>query len=255
MLTFAAGLLLAYRTGDRQDEDLGPPGRGTGPGEAAETSASQVGDAARSGPAESDAGPAERLRDLQARLARVEAEVASLRHQQQLAFEREHARILEELTSIAKAHQDELTRARSALREREHGQARLERDLAMLRARHTQQGILVSLSDTDIPGPLSSDRTTSKVPDSLARLADVLMRHPRLRALLRGSADVPGEGSGTGFRSEDILGAVKTFLIDRGVEAERIRLEVAGTGRPIAEDAETANGGRTGLVEVYLIAF
>ncbi|MFD2112348.1 hypothetical protein [Thiorhodococcus fuscus] len=247
LLTFVAGLLLVYRVDDRlgMDAEAIRPQASSQP-EIAEPVAQAT---STSAAAPSEDGTLVAPGDIQRKLRRLEEDVASLRRQQAESFEREHALILEELTSIAKAHQDRLNRTRALLSETQENQARLDADLAFLRARYTEEGLLVTVSGGDLEAIRASG-----VSERVARLADVLARNPRLRLSLRGRIDGAGSASGDRIALESAVRSVRNQLVALGGEADRIELETLGEDRPLAGGAVSEGQTRGVSVDVYFIS-
>jgi len=250
LLTFCAGLLLVYRVDHRRGTDAEPvrfpePARP----EIVEPMAKVTVPSAAASRKDGASVSSDTFGEMQRRLQRLEDEMASLRRQQTASFEREHALILEELTSIAKAHQDRLNRARALLRETKDNQARLDADLAFLQARYTEGGLRVSVSEAELEaGPAGG------VSERIARLADVLAHNPRLRLSLRGRVDGAGSASGDPVALEAAARGLRDRLVAQGGEADRIELETLGEGRPNAGDSVSEGRARGVSVDVYFIS-
>jgi outer membrane protein OmpA-like peptidoglycan-associated protein len=130
---------------------------------------------------------------------------------------------------------------------------RLYKRLAELGGRQTDQGMLLTLAETD----LQFGGGKASLPDgelaSLDRISKLLIDFPKLTARIEGHTDSSGSDESNLELSQARADAVKQALAERGVAAERMAAEGFGETRPIA-DNNNYNGRRANRrVEVYVV--
>ncbi|MEZ4449601.1 MAG: OmpA family protein [Nannocystaceae bacterium] len=113
-------------------------------------------------------------------------------------------------------------------------------ELPDLVARVESIWILFPAAPVDDPrqAPISADAEAS-----LLRLVGLLHEHPSVRIEVSGHADTMEAGTYSRHDTSQARAyAVKSFLVDHGVEPERIETRAAGVDEPV--DTSTLDGGR-----------
>jgi outer membrane protein OmpA-like peptidoglycan-associated protein len=125
---------------------------------------------------------------------------------------------------------------------------RLQRELAELSAKPTEQGLVVMLQDVlfDTGQATLKEGAQSK----LDTLASVLKNHPERRVLVAGFTDSVGSADSNIALSRARAESVRNALVARGVPAERIDTRGHGEARPVASNATQAGRQQNRRVEV-----
>ncbi len=135
---------------------------------------------------------------------------------------------------------------------RDEAKAQLERDLAGLDARRTEEGARVSLTEGDLgfaPGATALPTARS---ERLSQVAGLLSSHPDLKVWLRGYTDSSGAASRNLELSAQRARAVRDALVALGVGEQRIQTEGLGEAKPIASNATPEGRARNRRVEIDL---
>jgi outer membrane protein OmpA-like peptidoglycan-associated protein len=128
----------------------------------------------------------------------------------------------------------------------------LKPDYADLNAQSTDDGMLVSLTESDLNFPKGGAALPSKRPASLEKVAEFLDRHRNLLVLLQGHTDSLGNAARNLALSEQRAIAVKAALVDLGIAQDRIRTEGMGETKPIASNDTAQGRSRNRRVDLYL---
>ncbi len=130
--------------------------------------------------------------------------------------------------------------ARQALSERDQLRRRLVEQLAaILEARETPRGILISIGDVFFDFDRATLRPAAR--ESLARAAGILLAYPGLLLRLEGHTDNAGAPAYNLSLSQARADAVRNFLVQQGIPAERIASVGLGEDDPVASN-ETPEG-------------
>lgn len=187
----------------------------------------------------------------------AEADVANAgrqRDQVQLAqrtAEADRARIdAERAKADADRAKNDAERARSDANAARAQSASLEVELAVLAAKRTERGIVVTFGDvlfaTDqarlLPGGMSNVR----------KLADVLQQHPERRVTVEGFTDSTGALAHNQALSERRADAVRAALQQDGVDPGRVLVRGYGPEYPVASNATAAGRQLNRRVEIVL---
>lgn len=124
---------------------------------------------------------------------------------------------------------------------------------APLGARLTDRGLLVNLSDQGIRFPSGSAVLPDNAEPALSQLAEILVDHPELRVQIEGHTDSTGSAEINLELSEQRAAAVRDVLMEREVNAERLRVQGLGSKQPIADNATEAGRERNRRVEIHLV--
>jgi len=84
------------------------------------------------------------------------------------------------------------------------------------------------------------NQSRSDIPQSavkqLAHLIDIMNTHEQMEILVEGHTDNQGDFNKNVQLSEDRVEAVKTYLIENGIDSERIKTKAYGPSRPVASN-------------------
>jgi outer membrane protein OmpA-like peptidoglycan-associated protein len=98
---------------------------------------------------------------------------------------------------------------------------------------------------------------TATLPDAelpaLDRIAELFAERPALSARIEGHTDSSGSAAINQTLSEQRAEAVRTALIERGVDADRLNAAGLGPERPIADNATVAGREQNRRVEIVII--
>ena len=115
----------------------------------------------------------------------------------------------------------------------------LERQIAELNARETDRGLVVTLGDL-LFATGKSDLTGGAGPN-LDKLAAFLGEYPDRTVLIEGHTDSVGSQESNYFLSQRRAESVRSYLVSRGVQANRLTTAGLGQGSPVASN-DTATG-------------
>ena len=202
----------------------------------------------------------------QAQLERQQAEAArqaALREKSEAEAARQEA---ENARQAALAQQGvlaaETERARSAaaesdrLREQaEQAQAQLRQQLldqfnAILQTRDTARGLIVNMSDVLFDTGKYTLRPGAR--EKLAKVAGIIMSHPGLRIEVEGHTDSVGGDEYNMRLSENRAGAVRTYLVEQGINAANLNSKGFGKTLPVADNSTAAGRQMNRRVEMVV---
>jgi outer membrane protein OmpA-like peptidoglycan-associated protein len=168
--------------------------------------------------------------------------------EQRVAIAREHAQrqlAEEQVKSLGEQRGEVVIEART----REVKQ--LEEELAALKAKQTERGAVITLSDV----LFEVDRADLKVGAyrDLSRLAEFLRQHPEREVLIEGHTDSTGSEAYNLSLSERRAEAVRRFLLQQGVAPERIIARGYGESLPLAPNTTAAGRQQNRRVEVVIL--
>lgn len=180
----------------------------------------------------------ERLR-LQARSREADIATASAREAQA------DARNAQADAQISKEQAD----AARLLALKQSGRAEgLERDLADMKARKTDRGMVVTLGDVLFDTGKSSLQPGAQ--RSVAQLVQVLIHHPERRVLIEGFTDSVGSEEMNMKLSQSRAETFQRELMNGGIAADRIEVRAWGEANPVADNGSAAGRQRNRRVEV-----
>lgn len=85
----------------------------------------------------------------------------------------------------------------------------------------------------------------------LDKLAEVLLTHPSMKLIIEGNADIVGDKDYNYWLGSSRAAAMKSYLVSRGVLADRIRVHSYGADRPLTFD--TSKEGRRTNRRVHFV--
>jgi len=196
-------------------------------------------------------------------LAEVEAELgaakdaaaqAQQRHARQIAEARATITGLEE--SLAQTQQKAEQDLEASRREGQEAVAYVRgvyTEFSKLGGQYTDRGMLLNLAEDELRFRIGKADLPEGERPSLDWITELLLKHPKLTALIEGHTDSKGREETNLELSRQRADAVKQALTDRGVPAERIVTEGAGDARPIADNATSSGRRENRRVEIYVI--
>jgi outer membrane protein OmpA-like peptidoglycan-associated protein len=143
----------------------------------------------------------------------------------------------------AASARDEVAASRAARLE-------LERLIAELNARETDRGLVVTLGDL-LFATGKSDLTGGAGPN-LDKLAAFLGQYPDRTVLIEGHTDSVGREESNYFLSQRRADSVKSYLVNRGVQANRLTTSGLGQGSPVASNDSATGRQQNRRVEVII---
>ncbi len=124
----------------------------------------------------------------------------------------------------------------------------LERDLADMKARKTDRGMVVTLGDVLFDTGKSSLQPGAQ--RSVAQLVQVLIQHPERRVLIEGFTDSVGSEEMNMKLSQSRAETFQRELMNGGIAADRIEVRSWGEANPVADNGSAAGRQRNRRVEV-----
>ncbi len=124
----------------------------------------------------------------------------------------------------------------------------LEHDLAELKARKTDRGMVVTLGDVLFDTGKSSLQPGAQ--RSVAQLVQVLVHHPERRVLIEGFTDSVGSEEMNMGLSRRRAETFQRELMNGGIAADRIEVRAWGEANPVADNGSAAGRQRNRRVEV-----
>ena len=247
LIAAVTGLLAACSSTPQRVEEL----------EVARAVVPQVEASPRAGVAASNISEARKSLDRANKLEDSGGKVADIQFESQVAAR--NAQIANEkiLAAQAREEMEKGTAERQAVladaREAEARKAQqrassLEQELAALKAKKTDRGMVLTLGDV----LFDTGKATLK-PGAYAtvdRLATVMNEAPDRKVMIEGHTDSTGPEELNQALSERRAAAVQTALLERGVKADQIVAVGKGMAYPIASNADPAGRQRNRRVEM-----
>jgi outer membrane protein OmpA-like peptidoglycan-associated protein len=193
------------------------------------------------------------LADQKVEIARARAQSRQYQDERQaLSEQSERARLDARTREADRAHRDatsaradadsaraDAAAARDQIAASRAARLDLERQIAELNARETDRGLVVTLGDL-LFATGKSDLTGGAGPN-LDKLAAFLGEHPDRTVLIEGHTDSVGSEESNHFLSQRRAESVRSYLVSRGVQANRLTTAGLGQGSPVASN-DTATG-------------
>jgi OmpA-OmpF porin, OOP family len=225
--------------------------------EAARTVVSQVETSPRAGIAAADVANARKSLDSADRLAASRGKMADIEYEANNALM--SARIANEKIATAQARDEvaSATAQRQAVllqaREREatnsaQKQQTLEEELADLKAKRTERGLVLTLGDVLFDTGQAALRVGAY--GTLDRLASALKDKPERSVIIEGHTDNVGSDANNQLLSEHRASSVQNALLQRGVGTNQIQAMGKGEGVPIATNENETGRQQNRRVEL-----
>ena len=124
----------------------------------------------------------------------------------------------------------------------------LQRQLEILQAKPTDRGLVLTLGDTLFA--TGNSQIKSGATANLDRLGDFLNEYPNRTAAIEGFTDSMGSEDSNQMLSERRADSVKRYLVERGVQSQRLTSTGRGESAPVADNETTAGRQQNRRVEV-----
>jgi outer membrane protein OmpA-like peptidoglycan-associated protein len=126
----------------------------------------------------------------------------------------------------------------------------LQRQLEILQAKPTDRGLVLTLGDTLFA--TGNAQIKSGATANLDRLGDFLNEYPNRTASIEGFTDSMGSEDSNQALSERRADSVKRYLVERGVQSQRLSSTGRGESAPVADNETTAGRQQNRRVEVVI---
>ena len=151
----------------------------------------------------------------------------------------------QQAAELAAAHaQADSAQARIAQQEKEL------KELKDLNAKQTDRGMVITLGDVLFnPGQAQLKSASMR---NIHKLVDFLKQYPQRKVLVEGYTDSKGSASHNQKLSERRASAVRTALVDNGIDEDRITTRGYGKAFPVADNDTPGNRQMNRRVEITL---
>ena len=124
------------------------------------------------------------------------------------------------------------------------------KELKELNAKQTDRGMVITLGDVLFnPGQAQLKSASMR---SIHKLVDFLKQYPQRKVLVEGYTDSKGSASHNQKLSERRASAVRTALVDNGIDEDRITTRGYGKAFPVADNDTPGNRQMNRRVEITL---
>jgi len=176
-----------------------------------------------------------------ANLASQKLEIAQLVAEQKIAAQQLDTKKAEE--------QDAQLTLRLARTERAHNKAiAFDKQVSEMQGRRTHRGIVATMGNELFDANAGSLASTADY--KLRKIAEFLKQNPKRRAIIEGHTDNSGDADFNLDLSRDRAYAVKTALVDRGIDSKRIRALGFGGAAPLGASDTTEGRAANHRVEL-----
>jgi len=117
--------------------------------------------------------------------------------------------------------------------------------------KQTEQEMASSMQVPDITYQFDSIRPPEYSYELLDKLANILKSHPSMKLVIEGNTDIVGDRDYNYWLGASRAAAIKSYLVSRGVLADRIRIHSYGFDRPLTLD--TSREGRLTNRRVHFV--
>lgn len=100
----------------------------------------------------------------------------------------------------------------------------------------TEKEIIESMTLPDITYQFDSIRPPDYSYELLDKIVNVLQMQPNMKLIIEGNTDVVGDKDYNYWLGASRAAAMKSYLVSRGVQADRIRIHSYGADRPLTLD-------------------
>ncbi|MGB6451322.1 MAG: OmpA family protein [Steroidobacteraceae bacterium] len=128
--------------------------------------------------------------------------------------------------------------------------AELQRQIDALQAKPTDRGLVVTLGDVLFSSGGSSLKVGSS--DNLTRLAAFLVHYPDRTATIEGYTDSLGGADYNQALSQRRADSVKSYLVRKGVDSDRLTASGEGDSSPVADNDSASGRQQNRRVEVII---
>ena len=102
--------------------------------------------------------------------------------------------------------------------------------------KQSEEEMLESMTLPDITYSFDSIRPPDYSYEFLDKLANLLKARPSMKLIIEGNSDIVGDKDYNYWLGASRAAAMKSYLVSRGIEADRIRIHSYGSDRPITLD-------------------
>ena len=156
----------------------------------------------------------------------------------------------EALQQQAVMSQQQVDMSQEQIREAEMRASQLEAQLKELNAKKTERGLVITLGD--ILFDTNKAQLKAGAARHLQKLVDFLAQYPQRTVQIEGHTDSTGSADYNQELSDRRAHAVRTFLIDKGVDSGRITTRGYGKESPVASNDSPAGRQMNRRVEIIL---
>lgn len=117
--------------------------------------------------------------------------------------------------------------------------------------KQTEQEMAESMQLPDITYEFDSIRPPAYSYELLDKIANIMTDRPSLKLIIEGNADIVGDKDYNYWLGSSRAAAMKSYLVSRGVLADRIRIHSYGADRPLTLD--TSEEGRRTNRRVHFV--
>jgi outer membrane protein OmpA-like peptidoglycan-associated protein len=178
----------------------------------------------------------------QARQLAEEARQAALVQQQQLAAEADKARLAAaEAERLRQSAEDQQTQLRQQL---------FAQFNQILQTRDTARGLIVNMSDVLFDTAQYTLKPGAR--EKLAKVSGIILAHPGLKIEVEGHTDSVGGDEYNMKLSENRADAVRSYLVEQGVNRDGVTARGFGKTMPVADNATAAGRQMNRRVELVV---
>ena len=183
-------------------------------------------------------------------LAVAEASEALARQEQQRADETYQA-ALQQQAEEGSQYAEQLTQTQQQLQETQAAAAEAEKELRQMQALREERGRMV-ISLTGVLFETGEAELSALAKSRLDLVANALSAYPDRKVVIEGYTDAQGDEEKNRALSQLRANAVREYLQERGVPAERLRAEGKGESNPIASNDTPTGRANNRRVEIVL---
>lgn len=140
--------------------------------------------------------------------------------------------------------------ARAQTAEAQKNSQDLQRQIDGLQAKATDRGLVVTLGD--VLFATNTSTLNSSTDGHLAKLAAFLNKYPERTSLIEGHTDSMGSDDYNQGLSQRRADAVKSYLVNQGIDASRLTSTGKGESDPVGNNASTSGRQQNRRVEVII---
>jgi outer membrane protein OmpA-like peptidoglycan-associated protein len=150
----------------------------------------------------------------------------------------------------AAASAEAATLAAAELEAANRKMSQMQKELADLNAKKTERGMVITLGDVLFDTNKAELKPGAE--HNVQKIANFLQEYPERKAIIEGFTDNTGPEPYNQQLSERRAEAVRTFLIDKGIQRDRIAARGYGEAKPVASNDDPASRQRNRRVEIVL---
>ena len=189
--------------------------------------------------------------------AKTQAERDQMQHQMELEAQKAEADAAKQQALVAQGTAEQQAAELAAVHaQADSAQARIAqqekelKELKDLNAKQTDRGMVITLGDVLFnPGQAQLKSASMR---SIHKLVDFLKQYPQRKVLVEGYTDSKGSASHNQKLSERRASAVRTALVDNGIDEDRITTRGYGKAFPVADNDTPSNRQMNRRVEITL---